>query len=76
MKINNVIVDNWKPPGTPFWDKARAKPDEPLLQVTVQMTLSLNEYHTLLNQDERHAILAEGKRVAQLAVDKLRNIQA
>lgn len=53
MKINNVNINNWEPPGAAWWDSVEAKPDEPLIEATISFTLSHREYHRLLDMEER-----------------------
>lgn len=48
MKINNVMIVNWQPPGDRFWEDAESKPDEPLLEAAMSMTLSWNEYQKIM----------------------------
>jgi hypothetical protein len=48
MKIRNVLIDNWRPPGDEWWAKVAAKPDEPLIEATFFITLSWREYHSLV----------------------------
>lgn len=50
MKIHNVQCHNWKPPGGPWWRDVEAKPDAPLIEATIRMTLSWNEYIELLDR--------------------------
>jgi hypothetical protein len=53
MKIENVIVENFTwgcQPG--FWEKAAASPDEPLLELQINMTVSLNEYKEILEKSK------------------------
>lgn len=53
MKINNVYIDNWQPPGEKWWASVEAKPTEPLIVATITMTLSWQEYHELLEQEDK-----------------------
>lgn len=49
MKIKNVQIENWESPGAQWWDAVAAKPDEPLIEATITLTLSHREYHELLD---------------------------
>lgn len=53
MKINFVTIDNHKEPGDQWWEGVASKPDEPLIEATIRLTLSHREYHRLLDTDER-----------------------
>lgn len=52
MKIIDVFVRNWQPPGGPWWDSVEARPDEPLIEANITMTLSWKEYQELLAKDK------------------------
>lgn len=49
MKINNVLIENWKAPGATWWNGVESKPDEPLIEATITFKLSFNEYRKLLD---------------------------
>lgn len=53
MKIENVVINNWNAPGAEWWSGVEARPTEPLINATLTLTLSWEEYHALLNKDER-----------------------
>lgn len=50
MKINDVHITNWVPPGRPYWSEVRARKDEPLIEATIKMTLSWTDYTKLLKE--------------------------
>lgn len=50
MKINHVLVTNWSAPGGPWWDNIKQHSSEPLIEATIQMTLSWEEYQELLDK--------------------------
>jgi hypothetical protein len=52
MKINHVHITNWKAPGTEWWEDVAKRPDEPLIDATIQFTLSHREYHQLIDIEE------------------------
>lgn len=54
MKINHVHITNHKEPGDRWWEGVASKPDEPLIEATMRLTLSPREYHRLLDMDERN----------------------
>lgn len=61
MKMFGVLIENWKAPGKEWWEAVESKPDEPLIEARMQLTLSWNEYHKLLDMckgaestDEKH----------------------
>lgn len=49
MKIHDVRINNWQPPGETWWNDVEARPTEPLIQATLAMTLSYAEYKKLLD---------------------------
>ena len=53
MIITNVFVQNFTWDTQPgFWDRVSKTPDEPLLELRINMTVSLNEYRELLDKDK------------------------
>lgn len=56
MKINNVNIGNWETPGPEWWDRIQARPNEPLIEATIQFTLSWNEYRRLLDTAEKEEL--------------------
>jgi len=54
MTIEDVKINNWEAPGEKWWDTVQSKPTEPLIQATIRMTLSWDEYEKLLAQGERN----------------------
>lgn len=48
MKIHDVHITNWQPPGGPFWDEVKERHAEPLIDATMKMTLSWDEYRALI----------------------------
>lgn len=52
MKINDVRIENWTPPGFVWWRRAEDNPDEPLIEATISMKLSWREYKELLARDK------------------------
>lgn len=52
MKIIDVFIRNWQPPGDAWWASVEARPDEPLIEADITMTLSLKEYQELLAKDK------------------------
>jgi hypothetical protein len=53
MKIKTVNIDNWQSPGEDWWAGVEAFPDLPLIEATISLTLSCDEYKELLSKD-RH----------------------
>lgn len=53
MRIKHVHVTNLTPPGKQFWDAVASQPDEPLIEATMFIVLSHNEYHELLDRDKQ-----------------------
>lgn len=53
MKIEDVVINNWQAPGEGWWSGVEARPTEPLIDATIKLTLSWNEYRALLDRDER-----------------------
>lgn len=51
MKINKVEILNWENPGDKWWNNVQAKPSEPLIEASMKMTLSWDEYHAMLEKD-------------------------
>lgn len=51
MKINDVRVTNWQPPGEDYWRKVQTQFDEPLIEATIKMTLNWREYNELIERD-------------------------
>lgn len=51
MKLNHVVITNWKGPGVQWWDSVDAQPDKPLIEARIEMTLSAREYRELLERD-------------------------
>lgn len=49
MKINDVRINNWTPTDRTWWDGVEARPTEPLIEATITMTLSWDEYRELLD---------------------------
>lgn len=58
MKINDVNITNWQPPGMKWWDNVAARPTEPLIEAVISMTLSWAEYRELLYRNERDTVEA------------------
>jgi len=56
VKINDVLITNWKPPGPEWWDNVKASPDEELIETEMKLKLSWREYQALTKADkgERH----------------------
>lgn len=54
MKIENVIIKNWIPPGEQWWAEVKSKPEQPLIRANIDMVLSWQEYKELLNRDENN----------------------
>lgn len=52
MKINDVHITNWQEPGGPYWDDVKQRSSEPLIEATIKMTLSWEEYEDLLNKNK------------------------
>lgn len=52
MRIDDVNVLNWKPPGNEWWKTVEARPGEPLIEVQMTMMLSWDEYQEFLRRDE------------------------
>jgi len=52
VKLDHIEITNWFEPGHEYWKSVQAKPSEPLIQATISMTLSWNEYHELIKRDE------------------------
>lgn len=55
MKINNIHITNWEEPGGPYWDNVKERHSEPLIEATMKLTLSWDEYETLLAEDKKAA---------------------
>jgi hypothetical protein len=53
MKISNVKVVNWEPPGPPWWDMVEKNPEFKLV-VDMTLLLTFEEYKNLLKQDRDH----------------------
>lgn len=53
FEIDDVKIDNWQPPGDQWWDAVKQQPDEPLIEATIKVTLSWNEYEELLRKTTR-----------------------
>lgn len=63
MKINDVHATNWCKPsesmpqekclsGSDWWGEVSARPSEPLINLTIDVVMSNNEYEGLLGQSE------------------------
>jgi hypothetical protein len=61
MTINDVHITNWKEPGDSWWDSVQQRPTEPLIEATIKMKLSWNEYRELLAKDTGLIIQAPGQ---------------
>lgn len=46
--VADIKIDNWQAPGEEWWDTVQSKPDEPLIQATIKLTCSWNEYQQLM----------------------------
>lgn len=62
MKISEVQINNWEPPGEEWWRGVAARPDEPLIMATLTVTLSWNEYRELLRHDENSKVAKKNLR--------------
>ena len=51
MKINDVTIENWEAPGKEWWEGVERRPDEPLIEATMKLTLSWNEYDDLIKRN-------------------------
>lgn len=49
MKINDVHITNWEAPGDKWWDDVAKRSSEPLIEATMKMTLSWEEYKALIS---------------------------
>ncbi len=49
--IKDVKVHSWTPPGNEWWDYVENRPHEPLIDATIRMVLSYEEYVKLLRKD-------------------------
>lgn len=58
MKITDVRITNWQPPGDKWWAAVEARPSEPLIEATISMTLSWAEYHELLERNKAERVIA------------------
>lgn len=63
MKINDVTITNWEPPGDKWWRSVEERPSEPLIEATIAMTLSWTEYRELLARDNRGGVMTVGSAV-------------
>lgn len=50
MKIHDVVIVNWIPPGESFWDYVKERHEEPLIEATIKIKLSWDEYRELLDK--------------------------
>lgn len=50
MKVNYVHISNQQEPGDAWWDHVQENANEPLIEATMKMTLTWNEYQRLLRQ--------------------------
>lgn len=48
MKIKDVTIHNWTRPE--WWDEVEKRPDEALIDATITLTLSWNDYQRLLKE--------------------------
>lgn len=48
MTIRDIHVTNWEAPGGPYWDKVKERHTEPLIEATMKLTLSWDEYHAMI----------------------------
>lgn len=53
VNIHDVRIMNWHPPGDNWWREVEARPNEPLIEATMAMTLSWAEYRELLDKSRR-----------------------
>lgn len=52
MKINDVVITNFWLASGDYWEMVAGKPDEPLIEATIKLTASYNEYQALLKQNQ------------------------
>ena len=45
----STLITNWEPPGEEWWANVEEKPDEPLIEARIELTLSHSEYQQLLS---------------------------
>ncbi len=60
MKIHHVEITNWCSPfikwwdnGAKWWAHVESRPDEPLIEATMTLTLSWREYNALIEQSNK-----------------------
>ncbi len=64
MKINDVLINNWQAPGAEWWIGVEARPDEPLIEATMKLTLSWREYHKMIEQAESSRVEAPNAKLS------------
>lgn len=47
MKLNDVHITNWEAPGDAWWKEKEERHSEPLIEATMNMTLTMDEYKFL-----------------------------
>ena len=53
MKIKDVEITNWTPPGEEFWADAATHPEEPKIEATIKIVVSHREYQQILDMGDR-----------------------
>lgn len=53
MKIEYVRINNWSEPGSDWWNEVENRGDEQLIDASIRVKLSYNEYRELLDKDKQ-----------------------
>ncbi len=51
LRIKDVRILNWNPPGDKWWKRVARKPKERSINAVIEMDLSYREYRQLLKKD-------------------------